>query len=419
MLLFYGPLTVSKTQVLNPNRFSHSSPGNYILTLETVATTGAVHCRVYTNWWSVDPITGCYNTAIRARVADKVTPSGDADHCLDVIELPTTAADDPPVQIACCPVSGHVCVASDRAGLRFFRFHACRTNDAVRQPYIDFRPAGASVRMPFGVRRLVMCENWIAAGSDDLVAVLRLVDRADTLAGGGSDDAISAATSLTEDAADWWGGGALGSNDLNGGRLRRRSSNMGYEDASGAIDLERYLQVADEEIWPKPMGGSNPMRRPSASDYRPVDVELECVLLRKEGAGGGSGHQREVREFYNENELDGNEEEEEGEAEEESGVCLKTMLRLKQRDQRDPFRSLSMRPIYMAPRGGASVVPSDLDSIASAVLQPRDGLSLLSAVGGSCLVGVCVLVATANDGYVYQLSSNGKFPPLVLAFFNL
>lgn len=375
--------------------------GNYILTLETVCSTGAVHCRVYTNWWSVDPITGCYNTAIRARVANKVTPSGESEHCLDVIELPTI---DQPTQIACCSVSGHVCVASDGGGLRFFRFHACRTSDAVRQSYIDFRPAGASVKMPFNVRRLSMCENWIAAGSDDLVAVLRLVDRTNTLAG--SDDAISAATSLTEDAADCWVTSGL----CNEQSMKRGSSNMSYEDASGAIDLERYLERADDDICHKAASCVDIKRRTSASDYRPVDVELEC-LLRKDGTTEEERHNRDIEQFYYENEE---------EAVEEASVWLKTMLRLKQRDQRDPFRSLSMRPIYMQPRGGGgagvvggssvNVTHGDLDSVAS-LLQPRnsaDGLSLLSAVGSNYLVGVCVLVATVNDGYVYQLSTNGN-----------
>lgn len=64
----------------------NSYTGNYIITLESsydaplLASSTAdgggqmrrVHCRIYTNWWTVDPVTGCYNTAIRARVAAKV-----------------------------------------------------------------------------------------------------------------------------------------------------------------------------------------------------------------------------------------------------------------------------------------------------------------------------------------------------------
>lgn len=64
----------------------HCKQGNYILTLESavlgdsaavVGCSGGLHrfaCRVYTNWWTVDPVHGYYNTEIRARVAAKVSP---------------------------------------------------------------------------------------------------------------------------------------------------------------------------------------------------------------------------------------------------------------------------------------------------------------------------------------------------------
>lgn len=190
-----------------------------------------VHCRIYTNWWTVDPVTGCYNTAIRARVAAKVrvphaprsaplgfalidvwspfapprqvTPDGTrnaagagahrqhnrskqhhrhsidggaADPYLDVIELPpAVGAKHQPSQIACCQVSGNVAVATVGGAVRLWRLRVRTGGGGGQRPYIDFRPAGRwRLSVPFACERLQLAENWLVAASDEFVAIVQL-----------------------------------------------------------------------------------------------------------------------------------------------------------------------------------------------------------------------------------------------------
>lgn len=81
--------------------------GNFIVTLECSRNrrqNNKISCRVYTNWNALDSnVSGCYNTAIRARIADKVTPTNTTkSNCLEVIELPLK--DVVAKEITCCQV---------------------------------------------------------------------------------------------------------------------------------------------------------------------------------------------------------------------------------------------------------------------------------------------------------------------------
>lgn len=120
------------------------------------------------------------------------------------------------------------------------------------------------------------------------------------------------------------------------------------------------------------------------------------------------------------------------------------MLCLRQRDLRDPLRCVQLRPIYMNGGGGGGRGRAhgrdddgDDDEAEAATSAQDDetggddeqlpggdragrphqlladvarggGATLMSRCGAERLVGVTVLVATANDGYVYQFSTNGE-----------
>lgn len=74
------------------------------------------------------------------------------------------------------------------------------------------------------------------------------------------------------------------------------------------------------------------------------------------------------------------------------------MLRVRQRDPRDPFKCVDIKPIYM-PRNDLcdsdNVVPSTLEHV-------------LKSSSNDNFLGISIMVATANDGYLYQFSNNGK-----------
>lgn len=416
------------------------NPGNYILTLETGGPPlNIVYCRVYTNWSSVDPTGGCCNAAFRTRVSDNVTAS---DKSIDVIQLPTFLA-DPPRQIACCSVSGHVCLASDQAGLSFYRFRACRTNDAIPQPYIDFRPAAVAVQMPFAVRRLAMADNWVAAGNDDLVVVLRIVDRA---ALGESDEITLTATGLTEDvpvSVGWTTYSRSKAGYIVDRPLKRSSNGTGpFEEADGDIDMKRFKMAAvndsGEEVAATISSNTKQQRRTTnggsissgivdrshrcisngTAPYEDAegDIDMERFDMSagndswvgvadtigsntKQQHPNSASHDRLGNHYLNDD--DGDNGHDSGNRVDELNVCIETKLWLSQRYLNDPFHSLSMRPTYVA--RSTAIGEAGVDQCPGASDE-----ALLWAVGGNCLVGVKVLVATANDGYVHQFRSNGE-----------
>lgn len=82
---------------------------------------------------------------------------------------------------------------------------------------------------------------------------------------------------------------------------------------------------------------------------------------------------------------------------------LKLLFQIKQHDAaNDPFQCLIMKPIYgkndlmvFSPRNS---VDPDYDSLSNC----------FKAVNGRRFIGISVLLATVNEGYLYQFSNNGK-----------
>lgn len=306
-----------------------------------------VHCRVYTNWWSVDPISGCYNTSIRARIADKTTPST-TGHCLEVIELLTR---DTPRQIAVCQVTGNICVATDAAGLLFYQFQSC-VSDSSKHPYIDFKELPFGVDLDFVADHVAMTEHCVAAGNGEFTVVFRVSEALDGAGASHSDDALSATSLTTSESIS-------GADESNGRRLEKQRR------ATGAgIDLE-LCQLEDWDVrLTSTMDGKTPdLRKSSLSEYRPIHIDMECHLRQLSATGGL--------------------------------FTLKPLLRIRQRDVRDPFKCMSLKPIYMERR--KSDEPETEVKVNPLKSTPTK------------LMGIVILVATANDGYVYQFSNNDKW----------
>lgn len=68
---------------------------------------------------------------------------------------------------------------------------------------------------------------------------------------------------------------------------------------------------------------------------------------------------------------------------------LRTLVQVKQHDTNDPFQCLVLSPIY------------------SRKQKETDGTNIFRSRHGSSFIGISVLLATVNEGYLYQFSNNG------------
>lgn len=89
------------------------------------------------------------------------------------------------------------------------------------------------------------------------------------------------------------------------------------------------------------------------------------------------------------------------------------MLSLKQRDACDPFICATLEPIYMLVKRDCEMefLGGVADLIDNGIPDDRNVAAsddILKSKFTNEFVGVAVLVATSNDGYVYQFSNNGK-----------
>lgn len=67
------------------------------------------------------------------------------------------------------------------------------------------------------------------------------------------------------------------------------------------------------------------------------------------------------------------------------------LVQVKQHDANDPFQCLVLSPIY-------SRKPRELDTS-----------NLFRSQQSGRFIGISVLLATVNEGYLYQFSNNGEF----------
>lgn len=167
------------------------------------------------------------------------------------------------------------------------------------------------------------------------------------------------------------------------------------------------------------IGGHRRGHRNSGSNIAALDTDSDDAACST-SSGGSSG--------------DNN-----GERRSSCQIVVRTVLCLRQRDLRDPLRYVQLRPIYMGEHGdgdgddnggvddgedtnGRSAERTAADNGDAsdggdggqqhlqllADVAHGGGATLMSRCGAERLVGVTVLVATANDGYVYQFSTNGE-----------
>lgn len=90
---------------------------------------------------------------------------------------------------------------------------------------------------------------------------------------------------------------------------------------------------------------------------------------------------------------------------------IRPLIQMRQHDAaNDPFQCLMLKPIY---------VRNDVNtSSTETVYKAYDSLSnIFKSVNGLRFVGISVLLATVNEGYLYQFSNNGNLHTFRLALF--
>lgn len=337
-------------------------------------------CRVYTNWWSVDPISGCYNTSIRARIADKVTPSsmvanstasndgGNMSSITAQMEVIELLCPDVPIQIACCQLTGNILVSTATAAainckstlLLLYKFQSC-VSDATKLPYIDFKQVPVAIELDFQPDHINMVEQCVACGNTEFAMVFKLIETDASAATGCNPNSVSinvedaAMSSATTDDTENSSNTSSSSSCFSSDSECRKNASIG-------LDLEKWrleecavqlTSTMDSSTKVNVAAAEHSARRQfSYSDLRPIHIDMCCRLV----ANGLQN--RHLRDFH-----------------------LKPLLRIRHRDPRDPFRCIALAPIY---------------------LQRRHVVKSSTAQ----LLGLTVAVATANDGYVYQFSNN-------------
>ncbi|KAG4069460.1 hypothetical protein HA402_001759 [Bradysia odoriphaga] len=324
--------------------------GNYLVTLEKRSSRRQgekFFCRVYANWSALDAATG-KNTSIRARIAGKVTPSNCTD-CLEVIEVPVRNA---PKRIACCQTTGNLAI-SVNCGIVFYKYFQCM-NDSTKHQYIDFKEIPFSVDLDFTPVKLEMVENFVSCSNSKFVILFRL-NLTNSLQ---SDDAISA--SLTSDISN------------------SCPIDLPYRKVINDVVDFSVCNVEDFEVAIASTHDRSEQRKQSiVCEFKPVSTNLKCNLVR----------QLSDNDMLIHSELKIS----------QSDYTLKVLLQLKQRDSNDPFKCLVLKPIFLR----RSEHTNDLYNLSIEHVWKSNHFHEL--------FGVTVLVATSNDGYVYQFSNNDKW----------
>lgn len=88
---------------------------------------------------------------------------------------------------------------------------------------------------------------------------------------------------------------------------------------------------------------------------------------------------------------------------------LKPLFQIKQHDAaNDPFQCLVMKPIYARSNINAFASNESPDEHESGDAHDPN-TNIFKSVRGNRFVGISILVATINDGYLYQFSNNGVY----------
>lgn len=396
------------------------------------------------------------NVTIRARIAGKVTPSSAHANCLEVIEIPIskivgqcvqgnyyTDGDDfestsssagctssstrntsqpinyYPHQVAACQETGTLICAIHRC-IKLYKFIEC-TKDNTHFKYIDFVELPFEIELDFVPIFLSINEHIIGCGNRELMCVFKLLER-NCCHAADSDDMMSAnslTTSSELSGANIFGNGliidrttgyAFGEvSDMNGTSMSHCYDNEGVFDFKNASKKclasitsnisSNFDQLAADSFGNK----SNYDKNRGSSEFRPFFIEnnVSMCCLRHLTSGCADVPSDEVSiiawmpiacrtilksfsfiQFYKD-------------------YIIKMLLQVKQND--DSFQNLIVQPIYsnsLTHDGGSDGGKDNSDAM--------DTSNIFRSVDSRKFVGVSVLLATVNDGYLYQFSNNGK-----------
>ncbi|KAJ6643629.1 Hermansky-Pudlak syndrome 3 protein like [Pseudolycoriella hygida] len=234
---------------------------------------------------------------------------------------------------------------SVNCGIVFYKYFRCM-NDSTKHQYIDFKEIPFSIDLDFTPNKLEMVENFVTCSNNRFVILFR-INLTNSLQ---SDDAISA--SLTSDISNSC------PIDLPNKKI-----------VNDVVDFS-VCNVEEFEVAITSTHERSEQRKHSIGEYKPVSTCLKCNLVRQLTDNDMLIHS-------------------------ESDYTLKVLLQLKQRDTNDPFKCLVLKPIFLR-RAHAH------DSFISTE-------HVWKSNHFHELYGATVLVATSNDGYVYQFSNNDKW----------
>lgn len=410
--------------------------GNYIATIEQKSTITANpnvkkqrFCRIYTNWLSLKQQTEqqnaqgnrstnelCYNIPMRARIAGKVTPSTNNTNYLEVIEIPvnvymeshcsnstnyesdkcdsnlssisddsskqTNTNDYYPHKIATCNRTGTLICAVHRT-IKLFKCSE-RSNDGSHFKFIDFNESPFEIDLDFVPIYLSINECIIGCGNREFVSVFKLIERSycneAESDGALPSNSLMSSSELSDMSMFNHQNGAINDMHLGCGpdESKARHENSSVLDYRNLT--KKSLQIIEHKISSTLDMNNNTNRKQSTQknqmDVRPVYIENAKPLA--------SIHHI-VSTYFNTNEID-----------------IKPLIQARQHDlMTDPFQCISIKPLYV-----------HCDSVKNSNKFSSNQKSLFKqetkTPDGQHLIGIAILIATVNDGYMYQFTNNGK-----------
>lgn len=321
-----------------------------------------------------------------------------------------------PHQIASCQETGTLICAIHRC-IKLYKFIECIN---THFKYIDFVELPFEIDLDFVPIYLTINEHIIGCGNREFMCVFKLLER-NCCNAVDSDDMMSAnslTTSSELSGANGFGiGDAFGEmNDANGVSMHHFSDDDGlvfdYKNASRKClsSITSSISSTYDQMSSDPFGNKSKFdKNRGSSEFRPLFIENSIPLcsLRHltpacaEIASDEVSHiavnvfvhlpafsvktnNLTVAQFYKD-------------------YIVKTLLQIKQHDAvTDPFQSLDIKPIYMNSVAGGSDGGKDCSDAMDA---PNN---IFRSVESRKFVGISILLATINDGYLYQFSNNGR-----------
>ncbi|XP_031634727.1 uncharacterized protein LOC116348019 [Contarinia nasturtii] len=342
--------------------------GNFIATVECkTSNSGVEHSflRVYTNWTncktaSNDNITDSMNfmtcnVTIRARIAGRVTPSTNNMNCLEVIEIPTIvhscsqSQSSHPYELAVCQRTGTIVCANDRF-LKIYKFDEC-VNENTHFKYIDFLEVPFEVELDFIPTQLSIDEHIVGTANSEYMCVFKISEHS----------YFNTANSLTTSSSL----SVMAPMPVCPYVDTSTDSVFDYQNASKKF-LTSITSNISSTFDHQSMEMNGKMCRDRSIELKPnnIDSAIPLCTLRHFSATNDDAYK---------------------------DYMLRILVQVKQHDANDPFQCLVLSPIY------------------SRKQKESETSNLFRTHNGSAFIGISVLLATVNEGYLYQFSNNEKW----------